>query len=49
MLRLRLEDDALQWLLGWGRHVRVLGPESLRRRVAAEASALWQHHTEVGQ
>ncbi|HLV98174.1 MAG TPA: YafY family protein [Ktedonobacterales bacterium] len=43
-LRLRLEDDALQWLLGWGRHVRVLEPESLRQRMAAEARALLHHH-----
>ncbi len=48
-MRLRQEDDALQWLLGWGRHVRVLEPDWLRRRVAAEASALLQHHAGVGE
>jgi predicted DNA-binding transcriptional regulator YafY len=46
-LRLRQVDDPLQWLLGWGRHVRVLEPEALRRLVAAEASALVQQHTEA--
>jgi predicted DNA-binding transcriptional regulator YafY len=45
-LHMRQEDDALQWLLSWGRHVRVLEPESLQRRVAAEARALLQHHME---
>jgi predicted DNA-binding transcriptional regulator YafY len=44
-LRLRQERDALQWMLGWGRAVRVLEPESLRALVAAEAEALWRQHT----
>lgn len=39
-LRLRHEDDIMQWLLGWGRHARVLAPASLRQRVADEAAAL---------
>ncbi len=30
MLQAREESDVLQWLLGWGHHVRVLEPESLR-------------------
>lgn len=45
-LRVRNEEDVLQWLLGWGRHVRVLHPESLRQRVAAEAEALLARHRE---
>ena len=39
-LRLRHEDDITQWLLGWGRHVRVLAPPALRQRIADEAAAL---------
>ena len=45
-LRVRDEEDVLQWLLGWGRHVRVLQPESLRQRIAAEAEALLAGHRE---
>lgn len=48
-LRVRREDEILQWLMGWGRHVRVLAPESLRQRVAAEASEMARAHTEPGQ
>ena len=36
----RQESEVLQWLLGWGRHARVLEPEALRRRIAEEAEAL---------
>jgi predicted DNA-binding transcriptional regulator YafY len=39
-LRLRSDDQIMQWLLGWGSHARVLAPASLRQRVAAEAAAL---------
>lgn len=43
-LRVRREEDVLQWLLGWGRHARVLEPEALRRRMAEEAEAMWHTH-----
>jgi predicted DNA-binding transcriptional regulator YafY len=43
-LRVRQADEVTQWLLGWGRHVRVLEPETLRQRIAAEAAALLDHH-----
>jgi len=43
-LTVRREEDILQWLLGWGSHVRVLEPESLRRLIAEEAAALLEHH-----
>lgn len=39
-LRVRLESDVLQWLLGWGARARVLEPESLAQRLRAEAEAL---------
>lgn len=43
-LAVRREVDIMQWLLGWGSHVRVLEPESLRRMIAEEAAALLEHH-----
>jgi predicted DNA-binding transcriptional regulator YafY len=43
-LTVRDEREVLQWLLGWGGHVRVLEPESLRRLVAAEAEAMMRNH-----
>lgn len=46
-LRVRREDDALPWLLGWGARVRVLEPLSLRDRLAAEATAMLAHYREA--
>jgi predicted DNA-binding transcriptional regulator YafY len=43
-LHVRQESEILAWLLGWGRHVRVLAPESLRQSMAEEARALLQAH-----
>jgi predicted DNA-binding transcriptional regulator YafY len=43
-LRVRHENEVLQWLLSWGRHVHVLEPEALRRRLAEEAQAILAHH-----
>jgi predicted DNA-binding transcriptional regulator YafY len=43
-LRIRRADDVLQWLLSWGRNVRVVSPEAMRRQVAEEAEALLDHH-----
>ncbi len=43
-LHVRHEDEILQWLLGWGRHARVLAPDTLRARVAAEAEAMLRAH-----
>jgi predicted DNA-binding transcriptional regulator YafY len=43
-LHVRQESEILAWLLGWGRHVRVLAPESLRRTIADEARALLHAH-----
>lgn len=48
-LRVRQEDEILQWLLSWGRHVRVLAPESLRARMAAEAKDMLSHHQDPHQ
>ena len=32
--------EVLPWLLSWGAHARVLGPPSLRQRLAREAAAV---------
>ena len=45
-LHVRSEDEVLQWLLGWGRHMRVLAPDSLRQRIADEAAALVAAHAQ---
>lgn len=42
-LRVRREDEVLQWLLGWGRYVRILEPESLRKLLAEEARAMLEN------
>jgi predicted DNA-binding transcriptional regulator YafY len=36
--------DILQWLLGWGSHVRVLEPDSLREIVVREAEKMIKNH-----
>lgn len=43
-LKVRQERDVLQWLLGWGRYVRVLEPQSLADLLAQEAEAIRQNH-----
>lgn len=45
-LAARQEGEVLQWLLGWGGRVRVLEPESLRRRQAEEAARTLRNHQE---
>jgi predicted DNA-binding transcriptional regulator YafY len=40
------ESEVLQWLLSWGSRVRVLEPETLRKRIAGEAQAMLQNHQE---
>ena len=44
MLHVRDEQEVVQWLLGWGRHLRVLEPELLRQRIAAEAETMLRRH-----
>jgi predicted DNA-binding transcriptional regulator YafY len=39
-LKVRHIDEILQWVLGWGRHARVLEPPELRQRVRDEAAAM---------
>jgi predicted DNA-binding transcriptional regulator YafY len=45
-LRVRHERDAIPWLLGWGAHVRVLEPASVRALLAAEAEQIVRNHAE---
>jgi predicted DNA-binding transcriptional regulator YafY len=45
--RVRHEGELVQWLLGWGAHMRVLEPESLRRRLAEEAAQILRNHREI--
>ncbi len=39
-LQIRQESEIVQWLLGWGRHARVLEPESLRHRLVDEVKGI---------
>lgn len=43
-LVVRQESLALQWLLSWGQHVRVLEPESVRQRLFEEAQGMLRNH-----
>ena len=43
-LQVRYERDVVQWLLGWGSHVRVLEPDSLRALLAQEAKQMIENH-----
>ncbi len=43
-LMVRQESEIRQWLLSWGRHVRVLEPESLRKQLLAEAEMMIRNH-----
>jgi predicted DNA-binding transcriptional regulator YafY len=43
-LQVRRLDEALPWLLSWGRHVRVLAPPELVAMVAAEARVMLAAH-----
>jgi predicted DNA-binding transcriptional regulator YafY len=43
-LLVRHEREVTQWLLGWGSHVLVLEPESLRRQLAEEAALMLSNH-----
>jgi predicted DNA-binding transcriptional regulator YafY len=46
-LKVRQESEVLQWLLSWGKHVRVLEPESLRKRILEEAKAILHNHQNI--
>lgn len=43
-LQVRHESEIIHWLLSWGKHARVLEPESLRLRVADEAEGMLRNY-----
>jgi predicted DNA-binding transcriptional regulator YafY len=43
-LKVRQENEILQWLLSWGQHVQVLEPASLRQSIAREAREMLRDH-----
>jgi predicted DNA-binding transcriptional regulator YafY len=45
-MRARVENEILQWLFSWGAQVRVLEPESLRRRLVAEAGKILENYSD---
>jgi predicted DNA-binding transcriptional regulator YafY len=44
-MRVRVENEIFQWLFGWGAQVRVLEPESLRRRLMTEAGKIMENYS----
>lgn len=46
-LRVDHELEVLPWVLSWGRHVRVLEPRALRKRLAAEVRAVAEQYRDV--
>ncbi|HEY7181730.1 MAG TPA: YafY family protein [Blastocatellia bacterium] len=44
-MRVRVENEILQWLFSWGSQVRVLEPESLRRRLMTEAGRILENYS----
>lgn len=46
-LKIRQESEVLQWLLSWGKHARVLEPESLRNRLVEEAKDMLHNYQDV--
>ena len=43
-LAVRDISEITQWLLGWGRHVRILEPDALSQLLAEEAAAMLRAH-----
>jgi predicted DNA-binding transcriptional regulator YafY len=43
-LAVRNLSEITQWLLGWGRHARILEPDALRHLLAEEAAAMLRAH-----
>lgn len=46
-LMIRQPSDILQWLLSWGRHVRILEPDRLRDQLADEARTMLEQYQHV--
>jgi predicted DNA-binding transcriptional regulator YafY len=43
-LRVHYENEVVNWLLGWGGNIRILEPESLKRRLVREAKKIIANH-----
>ena len=46
-LMIRHPGEIVPWLLSWGRHVRVLEPDTLRDHLAEEARTMLQNYQNV--
>ena len=44
-IHLHTEDEVIPWLLSWGYHVRVIEPQSIRRRIAEEAEKILRQYS----
>jgi predicted DNA-binding transcriptional regulator YafY len=44
-LKVRVENEILQWLLSWGGKVRILEPESVRQRLVEEAKKMLEKNS----
>jgi predicted DNA-binding transcriptional regulator YafY len=45
-MRVRVENEIFQWLFSWGAQVRVLEPESMRRRLMTEAGKILENYSD---
>jgi predicted DNA-binding transcriptional regulator YafY len=45
-MRVRVENEIFQWLFSWGSQVRILEPESLRRRLVTEAGKILENYSD---
>jgi hypothetical protein len=46
-LMIRQQSEILQWLLSWGRHCRIVEPDSLRALLEEEARAMFQNYQQM--
>jgi predicted DNA-binding transcriptional regulator YafY len=44
-MKVRFENEVLQWILSWGAQVRILEPESLRQRLVEEAKKMLEKNS----
>jgi predicted DNA-binding transcriptional regulator YafY len=44
-MRVRVENEVIHWLLSWGGQVRILEPESVRRRLVEEAKKMLEKNS----
>jgi predicted DNA-binding transcriptional regulator YafY len=44
-MKVRVENEVIQWLLSWGGQVRILEPESVRCRLVEEAKKMLEKNS----